>query len=406
MPSSIPISVHERKWFLKLIHEVYGIQIIDAYSCQRLSEELLTRSKISISYNTLRRLFGIIKGSNQASRFTLDSLCKSLGYPDFAKFQTAVNQFEVDFFNDVLILNRLQIQNDDQLILRIVQDFQFVTWDEVYQLKSIVDLCIEVQNFDLLKAIFETKFELVKEETAWKLYVAFQSIFIQSKQGNQAVIDFVAQLMPINEMAQRILLQLFVDEEALRGYYGQWLDAASIEIVEDMELFKQLLLIQLAVLKQQIPVAMELLAHCNILLASNRMSYHPILKGRLAAWNLMLRDDRETCYRLFEGLHAVKDQLFFLVFFYRLQEVFGRDITLIDLMGQYQFDELRITFTFPEKQNLNVYYLLKARYWLLKNDKDQMAKAMSKFNPVYKYSCLYGWVDAQWKYLSAKLECM
>jgi hypothetical protein len=167
-----------------------------------------------------------------------------------------------------------------------------------------------------------------------------------------------------------------------------------------------LLLIQLAVLKQQIPVAMELLAHCNILLASNRMSYHPILKGRLAAWNLMLRDDRETCFRLFEGLHAVKDQLFFLVFFYRLQEVFGRDITLIDLMGQYQFDELRITFTFPEKQNLNVFYLLKARYWLLKNDKDQMAKAMSKFNPVYKYSCLYGWVDAQWKYLSAKLECM
>jgi hypothetical protein len=281
-----------------------------------------------------------------------------------------------------------------------------VTWDEVYQLKSIVDLCIEVQNFELLKAIFETKFELAKEETAWKLYVAFQSIFIQSKQGNQAVIDFVAQLMPSNEMAQRILLQLFVDEEALRGYYGQWLDAASIDIVDDMELFKQLLLIQLAVLKQQIPVAMELLAHCNILLASNRMSYHPILKGRLAAWNLMLRDDRETCFRLFEGLHAVKDQLFFLVFFYRLQEVFGRDITLIDLMGQYQFDELRITFTFPEKQNLNVFYLLKARYWLLKNDKDQMAKAMSKFNPVYKYSCLYGWVDAQWKYLSAKLECM
>jgi hypothetical protein len=133
------------------------------------------------------------------------------------------------------------------------------------------------------------------------------------------------------------------------------------------------------------------------------VTYHPILKGRLAAWNLMLLDDRETCYRLFEGLHTVKEQLFYLVFFYRLQEVFGRDITLIDLMEHYQFDELRITFTFPEKQNLNVFYLLKARYWLLKNDKQQMAKAMSKFNPVYKYSCLYGWVDEQWTYLSAKL---
>jgi len=176
MPASIPISVQEKKWFLKLIHEVYGIHLVDAYACQRFSEELLTRARISISYNTLRRLFGIIKGSHQASRFTLDSISKSLGYEDFADFQQAVNQLEVDFFNDILILNRLSIQQDDQLILRIVQDFQFVTWDEVYQMKSIVDLCIEVENFRLLKSIFETKFDLHNEETTWKLYVAFQSI--------------------------------------------------------------------------------------------------------------------------------------------------------------------------------------------------------------------------------------
>ena len=403
MPASIPISVHEKKWLLKLIHEVYGFHLVDAYACQRFSEELLTRSRISISYNTLRRLFGIIKGSNQASRFTLDSISKSLGYPDFANFQLAVNQFEVDFLNDVLILNRLQIQQDNQLILRIVSDFQLASWDEVYQLKSIVDLCIEVKNFDLLSSIFQTDFDLHKEETTWKLYVAFQSIFIQSKQGNQSVIDFVTNLLPVNEMAQRILLQLFVDEEALMGYYGRWLQAASIHMVEDMELFKHLLQIQIAILQQQIPLALELLDQCNALFTSNRVSYHPILKGRLAAWNLMLKDDRALCIRLFEGLHTVKDQLFYLVFFYRLQEVFGRDITLIDLIEHYRFDELRITFTFPEKQNLNVFYLLKARYWLLKNEKDQMAQAMSKFNPVYKYSCLYRWVDEQWTYLSVKL---
>ncbi|MDT8887307.1 hypothetical protein PQG44_06445 [Aquirufa sp. LEPPI-3A] len=403
MPASIPISVHEKKWFLKLIHEVYGIHLVDAYACQQFSEALLNQSRISISYNTLRRLFGIIKGSNQASRFTLDSISKSLGYPDFANFQLAVNQFEVDFLNDVLILNRLQIQHDDELILRIIGDFQLATWEEVYQLKSIVDLCIDVKNFDLLKSIFETSFDLHKEEIGWKLYVAFQSIFVQSKQGNQAVIDFVAQLMPTNEMAQRILLQLFVDEDALTGYYGRWLQAVSVDQVEDMELFKQLMQVQLAVLQQQIPLANELLDHCNALLASKRISYHPILKGRLAAWNLILKDDRKICNQLFEGMLTVKDQLFFIVFFYRLQELFGRDITLIDLMENYQFDELRTTFTFPEKQNLNVFYLLKARYWLLKNDKTQMAQSLAKFNPVYKYSCLYAWVDEQWKYLSAKL---
>ena len=403
MPASIPISVQEKKWFLKLIHEVYGIHLVDAYACQRLSEELLTRARISISYNTLRRLFGIIKGSHQASRFTLDCISKSLGYEDFADFQQAVNQLEVDFFNDILILNRLSIQQDDQLILRIVQDFQFVTWDEVYQMKSIVDLCIEVENFRLLKSIFETKFDLHNEETTWKLYVAFQSIFIQSKQCNQAIIDFVEELMPHNEMAQRILLQLFVDEDSLTGYYGRWIQAASVDLVEDMELFKLLMQIQLAILKQDSVSAQELLNQCNALFMENKMIYHPILKGRLAAWNLMLKDDREMCYRLFEGLQSVKDQLFFIVFFYRLQEIFGRDITLIDLIEHYRFDELRITFTFPEKQNLNVFYLLKARYWLLKNDTTQMAQSLTKFNPLYKYSCLYGWVDQQWAQLNAML---
>lgn len=403
MPASIPISVQEKKWFLKLIHEVYGIHLVDAYACQRFSEELLTRARISISYNTLRRLFGIIKGSHQASRFTLDCISKSLGYEDFADFQQAVNQLEVDFFNDILILNRLRIQQDDQVILRIVQDFQFKAWDEVYQLKSIVDLCIEVENFRLLKSIFETKFDLLNEETTWKLYVAFQSIFIQSKQGNQTIIDFVEELMPHNEMAQRILLQLFVDEDALTGYYGRWIQAASVDFVEDMELFKQLMQIQLANLNQQDAYAQELLNQCNALFMENKMTYHPILKGRLAAWNLMLKDDREMCYRLFEGLQSVKDQLFYIVFLYRLQEVFGRDITLIDLIEHYRFDEMRITFTFPEKQNLNVFYLLKARYWLLKNDKMQMAQVMGKFNPLYKYSCLYGWVDNQWAQLNSML---
>jgi hypothetical protein len=75
MPASIPLTPHEKKWLIKIIQEVYGLQILDAYSCQKLSDELLSRARISISYNTIRRLFGVIKGPTQASRFTLDSLC-------------------------------------------------------------------------------------------------------------------------------------------------------------------------------------------------------------------------------------------------------------------------------------------------------------------------------------------
>ncbi len=396
MPASIPISANEKKWFLKLIHEVYDIHIVDAYSCQRLSDELVSRARISISYNTLRRLFGIIKGSQQASRFTLDSLSKSLGYSDFDNFQVAVNQFEVDYFNQLLILNRLKKRKDDEIILRIVHDFQFASWDEVYQLKSIVDLCLEVENYSLLANIFQLEsFNLRSDEVIWKLYVSFQSIFIQCKLGNLQVIDFIAQLMPTNEMAQRTLLQLYVDEDELDGYYGQWLALVSIDLVEDMEMFRNLMLMHQAVQHQQFPVAMKYLDRCNQIYSEQNKYLHPILLGRLAAWNLMLKNDQMLSFSIFKDLSNVKDHLFFLVFFYRLQVIFDRDITVVDLMEKFKFDDLSISFSFYEKENLNVYYLLKARYFLQKKRLAEKAKALSKFNPLYKYSCLNDWVDQQ-----------
>lgn len=404
MPASIPISAQEKKWFLKLIHEVYDIHLVDSYACQRYSDELISRAKISISYNTLRRLFGVIRSTNQASRFTLDAVSQSIGYADFSSFQLAVNQLEVDFFNEILILYRLNNLCDDNLILRIVQDFQFQTWGEVYQLKSIVDLCLEVENFNLLTEIFKLKFALQDEDTIWKLYVAFQSIFIQCKHQNQAVIDFVSNLLPVNEMAQRILLQLYVDEEALEGYYGHWINQASLGFVDDMEMFKLLMQIQQAFNVGDKSQALVLINRCNELLASNHIYYHPILKGRIAAWNFMLLDDRNVFIHFFKSFESVHDQLYYVAFFYRLLDLFEYDITSFDVLEHFHIDESRITFMFVEKQNINILYILKAKYFLKKNNKIAMIQAIEKLNPLYKYSCLHNWVDKQWNYLNMQLS--
>jgi hypothetical protein len=191
------------------------------------------------------------------------------------------------------------------------------------------------------------------------------------------------------------LLQLYVDEDELDGYYGQWLALVSIDLVEDMEMFRNLMLMHQAVQHQQFPVAMKYLDRCNQIYSEQNKYLHPILLGRLAAWNLMLKNDQMLSFSIFKDLSNVKDHLFFLVFFYRLQVIFDRDITVVDLMEKFKFDELSISFSFYEKENLNVYYLLKARYFLQKKRLAEKAKALSKFNPLYKYSCLNDWVDQQ-----------
>ncbi len=392
MPASVPISFHEKKWLIKIIQEVYGIQVIDAYSCQKLSEELEKKGKISISYNTLRRLFGIIKGPTNASRFTLDSLSRGMGYLDFTAFQQAVNQFEKDFFNEMLILNRLGNRKDDQIILGIVQQFQMKTWDEVYQFKSIIDLCLEVKNFDLLTQIFELPFDTKDEDVTWRLYVSFQSIYVQSCQNNEAVINYVADLLKTNELAQRILLQLFVEEDCLQGYYGKWLLATSEDLVEDMPVFKNLLLCQLAFELQDIPGAKR-----HLVLSKNAFQegMHPNLKGRIAAWDYILESKSKTAHQFFNELQDFSSKLSFLVFFYRLLEVYQQDLSVFDFIEGFEVDDLLINFSFPEKHNLNKMYLLKARYFILKGNKVQARSAMSQINLLYIYSCDKGWVNQQ-----------
>ena len=127
----------------------------------------------------------------------------------------------------MLILNRLEKRKDDAIILGIAQQFQMKNWDEVYQFKSIIDLCLEVENFDLLTQIFELKFDTKDQDVTWRLYVSFQSIYVQSCQNNERVIAYIEELLRTNELAQRILLQWFVEEECLQGYYGRWLRATS-----------------------------------------------------------------------------------------------------------------------------------------------------------------------------------
>jgi Fic family protein len=98
---------------------------------------------------------------------------------------------------------------------------------------------------------------------------------------------------------------------------------------------------------------------------------------------------------LFEELKTVPDQLFCLVFFYRLLVDFDADITEIDLIERFSFDDRMISSHFTQKENLNIYYLLRARYFKQKKYTLEKVQALGKFNPLYKYACLFDWVDKQ-----------
>jgi DNA-binding MurR/RpiR family transcriptional regulator len=95
MPASIQLSQLEIQWILNLVEKKFNISVLDSYSCQKLSDVLLDE-KVFISYNTIRRLFGIISPKFQTSRYTLNLLLKELGFDDFVEFQTFIKKYKTE----------------------------------------------------------------------------------------------------------------------------------------------------------------------------------------------------------------------------------------------------------------------------------------------------------------------
>ena len=101
----------------------------------------------------------------------------------------------------------------------------------------------------------------------------------------------------------------------------------------------------------------------------------------------------ETAHQFFNGLQDFSSKLSFLVFFYRLLEVYQQDLSAFDFIEGFEVDDLLINFSFPEKHNLNKMYLLKARYFIKKGNKVEARSAMSQINLLYIYSCDKLWVN-------------
>jgi hypothetical protein len=272
------------------------------------------------------------------------------------------------------------------------------SWDEVYQFKSIVDLCLEVGNFDLLTKIFQLKFDTSDQDVSWRLYVSFQSIYVHSCQNNERVIAYVEELLKTNELAQRILLQLFVEEDRLQGYYGRWLLASSEDLVEDMVVFKNSMLCQMAFEREDLVGAKM---HLNFAKQALLPGMHPNLMGRIAAWDFILNGNKRTIEHYYARLEKFKEKLSFLVFFYRLLEVYYHDLLEFEHIGTLRIDDLLINFSFPEKHNLNKLYLLMARYFVQKGDKIKARHVMGELNLRYIYSCDKAWVDQQVAFLES-----
>jgi len=250
-----------------------GFKIDNYNSSRRLSEIICIETGISLSYNTLRRFFGIVK-SVKPSNHTLDTLSVFNGfsnYTDFTRNFHLKNRWEQEFKLASLM------QDSEKELLLFIEENLHTNRDFTLKLTQIVRELMLVKNYDLLVQIFSLK-KMTYD------HFNFDDIAYFGNCTGTLLKTFDSeskelQKLVLNDNFLDLILTIYVDYKHLNSYYGNWL-----KIIEKQTKRKDVKQFCRGVLNLKLYLNKESQDHFFKLVSDS--SFHPILKGRIIAQKL------------------------------------------------------------------------------------------------------------------------
>ena len=199
------------------IEHAFGKQISNRPDCEALSESIYSKTKRKISYNTLRRLFGLagIKNTSSLSVNTLDILANYCDYVSYSEFQKkkALKSNLSDFYRLQLELQ----QNAHFTFENIELSLRQLTYgDQQYNyMNSVILLAFKRKDTALLKQIFQFK-QIFNGEHYLNsnLYFLIQTIGLQTR-NHPEMTDELWEYWSKDESARYYYFELFVDMDYL-----------------------------------------------------------------------------------------------------------------------------------------------------------------------------------------------
>ena len=407
MPKSIHVSEEERLFLLKSIEDNFKLKINSANDCALLSEIIFKETSILMSYNTLRRFFKIIPNSNLPSLYTVNVLSKLIGFKDFLTLRTYRINLTRDFIHENLHLISISKNINVTTLNELIPLLDEAHWEYIYQIRSLIDLFIRRGENELISLFFNKEIDEHNWELLYKYYVAFQPIHVAAKLNNKSIIDFIRQHINNSKVVQQVLLQLYVEEECLEGYYGEWINACTIYLTPDMQIFCSSIKIQSHFIRKEFDLVKKILTKLNEHVKQDSNKIHPILLGRIAAWNFILNNDSSYLERYIVTNSDIQDNISTLIFFYRLVYLFGNEKQFIkfDYITLLQTESLQYTnIPFNIKTELSMYYLLLSRYYLETKETALAIKSFEKIDTRYQFSCSSDFFTREYERLSTAMS--
>ncbi|WP_396137320.1 hypothetical protein [Flavobacterium sp.] len=197
----------------KLTIKNAGFDITDRGDCQLLSELILEKTDELISYNTLRRLFGLATYV-KPSKNTLDTLSRFNGYKDYIHY-LKINPYEA-YWSDKEKLYHI-LHEDSESILHFINGMDYRSEQA---LDFMISLCRELVYLDkqtLLNEVFHSDF-FNERHFSYSETLHF---------GNSVGMLFKTYSLSddkllLNPNFLKYVYCIYVDYSNLNGYYGDW----------------------------------------------------------------------------------------------------------------------------------------------------------------------------------------
>lgn len=242
----------------------FGKPVIGLGDCKELSALIFDETGESVNYNTLRRFFGLVKPTAPQA-YTLDALCKFLGYPDYREFVQAL-PYDFEWFQYFEAFNN-EDQSIDQLLLHSPPSIIGLFLRELLILKRYSELIdvlenpyfqVHLDDYDSLSIIgglLGAGMRIVSIEADVRMKLCASPVF------------------------QEVVLCIFVDYGALNAYYGELISKAVDSHSKNASFFKGVINFKHFLNLEEMPYSPE-----EMKITSKT---HPILMSRIVANKLL-----------------------------------------------------------------------------------------------------------------------
>ena len=316
--------------------------------CELISNAILETLNLDISYNTLRRLYGLAPYTKPNNK-TLNTLAKFIGYKNYIHFSQTFQ------FKDKIDLSQITYKavsdGNDDFIIDLVIKTRHSSENFISFITLLIRELLHIKNYTLLDSLFKIE-ELKYENYTYSEILDFGNsiglLFRKKPEIDSALLK--------NKNFLRCVFLTFVDYSSLNGYYGDF-----AEKIKENDIDYEISLFSSALLEFKNFVNLNPVKDIKL---NNQIKLNPILNSRLVALKLMSKSQSDVEHILDKYYAKIKNKTTLIDHSYEL--FISAIITKNVILMKYLIEKINFNYEteyYYQKHHLNCYYLMCIFYY-------------------------------------------